>query len=68
VGEKYKRRVDAKEKGDQVGDLMEKNNLNSLYGKTVCKDITEKYSFISMEEGIKGIKKNGLISCEDVGD
>ena len=38
--------------GKTIAAMMEKNNMNSTYGKTVCKDIVEKYVFKKVSQKI----------------
>lgn len=50
VDELYKRKAAAKEEGDSVKELIYKLILNSFYGKSAQKEITNTFAFIAKQE------------------
>lgn len=54
------------EKKNLLADI-EKTNMCSIYGKTVCKDITEDYKFITKQNSLSGVDISSLKDWEDFG-
>lgn len=54
--------------GKKILANLEKNNMCSVYGKTVCKDITDKYKFITKGAASRGIDLTDVKDWEEFGD
>lgn len=54
--------------GQVVLANMEKQNMCSVYGKTVCKDISDKYKFISKRGAARGVDVSLLKDWEEFGE
>lgn len=65
--ERYKKRMQYKSENKNLLADIEKTNMCSIYGKTVCKDVVEDYKFIT-KDCAQSIEVDTLKDWEDFGD
>lgn len=63
--ERFARRTEAKKSGKNLLADLEKQNMCSVYGKTVCKDISDKWVFISKKNAARGIDVSRIKAWEE---
>lgn len=68
IKERYSRWLKYIEKGEDISATLEKQNMCSVYGKTVCKDINDKFRFLTKKQASLGVDMTRIIDWEEFDD